>query len=138
MHYTIREYNDYDAQQILPLYASVGWVNYTNHPQMLQEAFRHSLRIYAAYADERLIGVIRVVGDGCSVIFVQDLLVHPDYQRQGVGTALLQQILQTYSHVYQLHLIADRTDQTIQFYKSLGFAADADIGCLAFSRYHIG
>ena len=35
---------------------------------MLEEAYRHSLKIYAAYVEEKLIGVIRVTGDGYSVI----------------------------------------------------------------------
>ena len=39
------------------------------------------------------IGVLRAVGDGQTIVFVQDLLILPEYQRRGVGTALLRALL---------------------------------------------
>ena len=137
MHQTIiKEYNIFSPHEILPLYESVGWVNYTKHPEMLAAAYQNSLKCYAAYLDEQLVGMIRVVGDGVSVVFVQDLLVHPSVQRQGIGTALLHKILEEYRGVYQLHLLTDDTEQTTAFYRSLGFYTDAETGCRAFSRFH--
>lgn len=138
MDYIIREYITYNEDEILPIYESVGWTNYTRYPQMLKEAYLHSLKIYAAYSDEQLAGIIRVVGDGFSVVFVQDLLVYPKYQRQGIGTALLKTIMEDYRSVYQLHLLTDNTEKTIAFYKSLGFVMDTDIDCRAFSKYCVG
>ena len=138
MKYCIREYTDYNEQEVLALYASVGWTNYTSNAQMLKSAFAHSLKIYAAYCDEQLVGLIRAVGDGFSVVFIQDLLVHPRVQRQGIGTALLRRILQEYRHVYQLHLLTENTEKTIRFYRSLGFTMDTDMDCRAFSKYYIG
>lgn len=138
MGYSVREYIDYNEQEILPLYESVRWTNYTKNPVMLKEAYTHSLKIYAAYTDEKLVGVIRVVGDGFSVVFVQDLLVNPEYQRQGIGTVLFKKILEEYCSVYQLHLLTDNSERTINFYKSLGFTMDTDMGCRAFSKYYVG
>ena len=135
MDYNVKEYMDYNEQEILSLYESVGWDNYTKNPQMLKEAYLHSLRIYAAYVDNKLVGIIRVVGDGSSVVFVQDLLVYPEYQRQGIGTALLKAIMEKYRGVYQLHLLTDNTEKTVAFYKSLGFVMDTDINCRAFTKY---
>ena len=135
MDYNVKEYMDYNEQEILSLYESVGWDNYTKNPQMLKEAYLHSLRIYAAYVDNKLVGIVRVVGDGSSVVFVQDLLVYPEYQRQGIGTALLKAIMEEYRGVYQLHLLTDNTEKTVAFYKSLGFVMDTDINCRAFSKY---
>ena len=138
MSISIREYIRYDEGEILPLYESVGWTNYTKAPEMLKNAYCHSLKIYAAYWNEKLVGIIRAVGDGFSVVFVQDLLVDPEYQRRGIGTALLTHILQEYRNVYQLHLLTENTEKTIRFYQSLGFVMDTDMECRAFSKYHIG
>ena len=135
MEFTIKEYTNYNESEVLNLYKSVGWTNYTNNSQMLEDAYANSLRILGAYEKEKLIGIIRVVGDGYSVVFIQDLLVYPEYQRRGVGTALLKQILQDYKHVYQKHLLTENTEKTIQFYKSLGFTMDTDMECRAFSIY---
>ena len=87
---------------------------------------------------DRLVGIVRVVGDGFSVIFIQDLLVYPECQRQGIGTALLKTIMEENRGVYQLHLLADNTEKNVAFYKSLGFVMDTDINCRAFSKYSIG
>jgi len=138
MEYCISEYVDYNEQEILPLYESVGWRNYTQRPQMLKEAYARSLKIYAAYVNNKLAGIIRVVGDGASVVFVQDLLVYPEYQRQGIGTALLKMIMEEYQNVYQMHLMTDNTEKTIAFYQSLGFMMDTDMNCRAFSKFFVG
>ena len=44
-----------DFGAVLDLYASVGWSNYTNHPQQLEQAFHQSLFVMAAYDDEELV-----------------------------------------------------------------------------------
>ena len=102
---------------------------------MLRNAFVHSLKVYAAFINDKLVGIIRIVGDGYSVIFIQDILILPEYQRNGIGTALLKHVLDEYRHVYQKHLLTENSMRTIQFYKSLGFMMDTEIECRAFSKY---
>ena len=135
MEFLIKEYNTYNEKEILDLYSSVGWSNYTNRPEMLKNAYEHSLKSYGAYVDDKLAGIIRVVGDGYSVVFIQDLLIYPEYQRKGIGRALLQHVLQEYKDVYQKHLLTENTEKTIAFYKSIGFIMDTDMECRAFSKY---
>lgn len=135
MEFSIREYNKYNETEILALYSSVGWTNYTDRPEMLQNAYQHSLKIYGAYVEEKLVGIIRVVGDGYSVVFIQDLLIYPEYQRKGIGTALLRHVLNEYKDVYQKHLLTENTEKTVRFYKTVGFIMDTDMECRAFSKY---
>lgn len=130
----ICEYMQYIEQEILPLYASVGWTAYTDHPEQLRKGFENSMLTLAAYEDEQLLGIIRTVGDGHTIVFVQDILVFPEYQRKGVGSALLQAILDRYSHVRQIELATDNTPKTIAFYKSMGFREMSEIGCCGFMR----
>ena len=134
MDFTVKEYSTYNDEEILNLYRSVGWVNYVNQPEMLKNAYANSLKVFGAYENEKLLGIIRVVGDGYSIIFIQDIIVLPEYQRQGIGTALLKRVLDTYEHVYQKTLLTDNTERTIQFYKSLGFQMDTEIECRAFTK----
>mgnify|MGYP001408393643 FL=1 len=137
MTYIIKEYENYNEQEILDLYKSVEWDLYIVDPTMLKNAYNNSLKTYGAYVDDKLVGIIRVVGDGYSVVFIQDLLIRPEFQRQGIGRALMQRIIDEYKGVYQMHLLTDNTEKTIGFYKSMGFIMDTDINCRAFTRLRI-
>ena len=130
----IREYRTYNEQEILPLYTSVGWTAYTDAPDTLRQGFEHSLLTLAAYENGQLVGLIRTVGDGYTIVFVQDILVFPEHQRKGIGTALLQAVLDRFGHVRQMELATDDTPKTIAFYKSLGFSPMSEIGCCGFMR----
>lgn len=130
----IREYRTYNEKEILHLYASVGWTAYTDQPEVLRKGFENSLLTLAAYEDEQLMGIIRAVGDGHTIVFVQDILVFPAHQRKGIGSALLQAILDRYSHVRQIELATDNTPKTIAFYKSMGFREMPEIGCCGFMK----
>ena len=129
---TIREYTDPDWNELMPLYAAVGWTNYTDKPEMLRAAYAHSLCILAAYEDDRLLGVVRAVGDGATIVFIQDILVAPERQRRGIGTALLRALLERFNGVRQIELTTDDTPETAAFYRSLGFADFAGLGCRGF------
>ena len=130
----IKEYKTYKEDEIRALYAAVGWTAYTEDLPALERGFQNSLLVLAAYEDDEPIGLIRVVGDGATVVFVQDLLVAPQKQRQGVGTALLKAVLDRYSDVRQLLLATDNTPKTVAFYKSLGFSELSTLGCCGFMR----
>ncbi len=131
---TLQDYGPYREEEILPLYAAVGWTNYTRDPAMLRAAFARSLCVIGAYEGDKLVGLLRAVGDGCSVVLVQDLLVWPQYQRRGVGTALMKAILSRYAGVYQFQLLTDNTEKTAALYRSIGLAPVDEAGCRAFWR----
>ena len=122
----IREYRQYDEREILPLYASVGWTAYTDQPETLRRGFENSLLTLAAYEENRLIGILRAVGDGQTIVFVQDLLILPEYQRRGVGTALLRELLARYP---QIELTADDSPSLLAFYRKAGFVPMSELGC---------
>lgn len=135
MDIQIKIYSGYREKEILPLYEAVGWTNYTARPQMLEQAYLNSLRVYGAYEEDRLVGIIRVVGDGHSVILIQDIIVHPDFQRRGIGSLLIQKVKAEYEGVYQMHLFTEDREKTIAFYRSLGFQMAKEMGCCGFSIY---
>ena len=117
-------------EDILHLYQAVGWTNYTNQPQMLEQALSHSLVIYLALDDDAVVGLIRLIGDGFSSVFVQDLIVLPSYQRQGIGSALMKEALEDYKEVYQVQLATEQTEKNVRFYRSMGFEALSTYDCI--------
>ena len=130
----IREYKIFNEAEILRLYRSAGWTAYTDQPEVLRKGFENSMLTLAAYEGNQLLGIIRAVGDGHTIVFVQDILVFPEHQRKGIGSALLQAILNRYSHVRQIELATDNTPKSIAFYKSMGFREMSEIGCCGFMK----
>lgn len=130
----LKEYRDYHEAEILNLYAAAGWIAYTENPAALRQGFERSLLVLAAYEENRLLGIIRAVGDGATIVFVQDILVYPEYRRKGVGTALLQAVLDRYQHVRQIELVTDNSEETVAFYRSMGFRDLSELGCRGFMK----
>ena len=130
----IREYTEFNIDEIKRLYSEVGWTAYTENMPALEQGYKNAMLVLAAYKDNELLGIIRAVGDGFTIVFIQDILVFPKKQRQGVGTALLKAVLDRYPKVRQIELTTDNTPKTVAFYKSLGFSEFSEIGCCGFMR----
>ena len=106
---------------LLALYDSVGWTRYLRDPESLRRALENSHRVAAAYDGDRLIGTARTISDGESIIYLQDVIVHPDYQRMGVGRNLVQVIFDSYpGFIGQRVLLTDDEPRQRAFYESLG------------------
>ena len=125
----IRSQQSAALEDVLHLYQAVGWTNYTHQPQMLEQALSHSLAIYLALDGDAVVGLVRLVGDGFSSVFVQDLIVLPSYQRQGIGSDLMKEALADYKDVYQVQLATDESEKTLVFYRSLGFETLSSFQC---------
>ncbi len=132
----IKEYSSFNEQEIMDLYSAVGWTAYTDNMPALKRGFENSLLILGAYEGEILMGIIRAVGDGSTIVFIQDILVFPEHQRKGVGTALIKEVLERFNNVRQIELATDNTPKTIEFYKSVGFKEMSEIGCCGFMKFN--
>jgi len=126
---TIKKQEIVKLEDVLHLYQAVGWTNYTHQPQMLEQALSHSLVIYLALDGDAVVGLIRLVGDGFSSVFVQDLIVLPSYQRQGIGSSLMKEALKDYKDAYQIQLVTEETERTLKFYRFMGFETLSTYDC---------
>ena len=117
----IKEYTQYNEAELLGLYQSVGWGTYFNQPEQLKQAFESSLYILGAFSQKKLLGLLRAVGDGVSVVLIQDILVQPEYQRQGIGTRLIARLFTLCRNVRQIHVLTDDLPSTVDFYTAVGF-----------------
>ena len=126
---TIRKQEIVKLEDVLHLYQAAGWTNYTNQPQMLEQALSHSLVIYVALDGDAVVGLIRLVGDGFSSVLVQDLIVLPSYQRQGIGRSLMKEALEDYKDAYQVQLVTEQTEKNLGFYRFMGFEILSTYDC---------
>ncbi|WP_336921557.1 GNAT family N-acetyltransferase [Aquipuribacter sp. SD81] len=117
---TVARTHDLDA--VVALYRAVGWTGYAERPDVLAVALAGSSRVVTAHRDGRLVGLARVVSDGASVCYLQDVLVHPDERRRGTGRQLVLAVLQPYGAVRQKVLLTDDEPGQRAFYESLGYS----------------
>lgn len=117
------ETKENDFEHIKEIYASENWRAYLQDDEKLKRAFTNSLFSYGAYENNKLIGFVRCVGDGEHIIIVQDLIVHHDYQKLGIGTQLFQYVLDKYKDVRMFLVITDLYDEVDnKFYQKNGLA----------------
>ena len=108
-------------EKIVALYDAVGWSSYTNEPANLMKAISNASYVVTAWNGDTLIGLARCLSDDVSIFYLQDILVHPEHQRAGVGRALLTNCIERFEHVRQRVLITDDEEKQRQFYESLGY-----------------
>jgi ribosomal protein S18 acetylase RimI-like enzyme len=123
-----------DFQKLLDLYDSVGWTTYTSDPETLQKAINNSLYCLTAWSGQQLVGLLRAVGDGLTIIYIQDIIVLESFRRQGIGRALIKRTLDKYENVRQVLLLTDEQPNMISFYKSVGFQQTKDLKLTSFIR----
>ena len=75
-----------------------------------------------AFDGSRLVGYTAVVSNGVTDAYIQDVMVRPEYQRQGVGTQLMQRVLARLEEeqLYMVSVIYG--DESLRpFYEKFGF-----------------
>lgn len=123
-----------DEEKLLKLYHDVSWHAYVDRPKQLVQAIKHSLKVWTVWDKDKLIGLARVVGDGYSIIYIQDILVLKDYQRRGIGSRLLKSILKYYQSVRQIVLLTENREETTKFYEKNGLKDVSQYHCIAFMK----
>jgi GNAT superfamily N-acetyltransferase len=79
-----------EVEQYLALRQSVGW--HRLPADTVANSLSSSIfNVCAVHADE-VIGFGRVVGDGYIYFYLQDIIVHPDWQGHGIGKAIIQHL----------------------------------------------
>ena len=74
-------------QRVSELFSLVGWG--VRNLEEIKSAFEKSSFVRFAYLDNVLVGFGRTVDDGRYYALIVDLVVHPDFQNQGIGSNIL-------------------------------------------------
>lgn len=83
--------------------------------------FEHSLGWVCATDADSLIGFVNVAWDGDSHAFLLDTTVHRDYQRRGIGTALVREAASLAQENGAECLHVDYEENLESFYRGCGF-----------------
>ena len=80
---------DAEPEAIFRLYHLAGWVTPEDGDGWIPAMLRGSWAAAGAFADGKLIGFARIISDGVSDGYVQDVVVDPAWRRQGIAGKLV-------------------------------------------------
>lgn len=105
-------------EELLQLYLSVGWSKHAELEKVKIVLAQSDITV-SARVGATLAGFGRALTDRILYATIHDLIVHPQYQRKGIGSAILEQLLQELRGVRKVSLSATAGAQ--EFYQKYGF-----------------
>ncbi|NLB47083.1 MAG: GNAT family N-acetyltransferase [Microbacteriaceae bacterium] len=109
---------------------AVGWQSHFDE-QVIAASLRASLAgVVFVHSEHGTIGMARAVGDGLQYAYVQDVIVHPDHGGGGIGTMLVERLLELLIPQPGVELFVGlfASDEARGVYESIGFTTDHATG----------
>lgn len=105
------------------LYETTGWNGRVGvySPKELFRAISNSWYVVTVYYEQKLIGFGRIISDGIYQTFITDIIIHPDFQRKGIGRNVMNLLVEKckLSGIQWIQLSAAKGKK--EFYEKLGF-----------------
>ena len=114
------------------LYDDVGWGAYDDN--ITQKALDNTFYSVSAYDDNMIVGYGRIIGDTICFLYIQDIMVKPEYQGNKIGTMIMNKLLEKINEIKQenpdLRVYLGASKNREEFYEKFGFIKriDADLG----------
>lgn len=110
-----------NADDLYALYEIEGWNNFLKlQKEVLHQAMVQSWCVLSAYHENRLVGTARVISDGIINAYLCGLIVHPDYRNKGIGTELIQKLVDKCKK-NNLHVQFFSEEKNSPYYEKQGF-----------------
>ena len=79
-----------EVDEFLEIIESVGFKTYSK--EQVEKALANTMYMVKATADDKVVGIGRVVGDYSIVCCLSDICVRPDYQGKGIGLLIVNKL----------------------------------------------
>jgi len=119
----IKFVDNWSKEDIIRLYRSAGWWKEYYDPSAINQLIAGSFAFVVAVnpSSGKAIGMGRIISDGISDAYIQDLVVLPEYRGQGIGKQLVNALLDRClsKGITWIGLISEPEQDG--FYSSIGF-----------------
>ena len=88
---TIKE-NNKNINEFNLLYDSVGWGAYDK--TISKRALDNTFYSVSVYDDDNIVGYGRLIGDTICFMYIQDIMVKPEFQNKKIGTLIMNKLLE--------------------------------------------
>lgn len=113
-----KETTELPREAVLDLYRANHWSS-ANKPDQLHQALLHSHSLVSAWEGGRLVGLANAISDGYLVVYYPHVVVHPAYQRKGIGREMMARLMRRYAGFHQHSVLADK--DAVTFFERCGF-----------------
>ena len=110
----------FTKEQIQQLFLSVNWIS-GNYPDRLYNALMHSSMVLTVWDDEVLVGLTRVLDDTEMLAQIHYVLVHPNYQGQGIAGRMIEYVKEKYKNFLYIEGMPE-DKKNVPFYEKHGFS----------------
>lgn len=109
-------------EEILSLYKEAGWWDEDENPKKIKGIIKGSLIFVAAFSENKVIGISRVISDGVSDAYIQDVFVTKNQRGKGIGKKMIDFIIKYLKSrgISWIGLISK--PEAEEFYYKLGFS----------------
>ncbi len=122
MQITYKEYTP-TPEEFNNLTEAVDWG--TRENKIIEEALKHTLYSLCVYDENKLIGYGRIIGDKTIFLYIQDIMVIPEYQGKKIGTGIMNKLIEKineYKKVNpEIRTYLGATKGKESFYEKFGF-----------------
>ena len=116
-----------DVKEYLTLRASTNWSQLSS--DQVKQALANDLYSVCVKIENQTVGMARIIGDGAIYFYIQDLIVLPEYQKQGIGRLIMECIEQYFKNKSPvgsfIGLMA--AEGTVDFYQRFGYEVRSDL-----------
>jgi predicted GNAT family N-acyltransferase len=124
---TIKE-NNKNINEFNLLYDSVGWGAYDK--TISKRALDNTFYSVSVYDDDNIVGYGRLIGDTICFMYIQDVMVKPEFQNKKIGTLIMNKLLEKINELkkenpnIRVYLGASKNKE--EFYERFGFVKRID------------
>lgn len=136
MKITYKYEKNINQMQLENLYNDAQWSAYTNDMNQLHQALLQSFDVVTAWHGEKLVGLVRTISDGLTILYIQDILVLQAYQNKGIASELMQVILNKHNSIRQKVLLTEDAPDVRHFYEKNGFHSCDQGRAVAFGKFN--
>ena len=112
------------------LYDVVGWGSYDK--EISKKALKNNVYSISVYDEDQVIGYGRIIGDGYIFLYIQDVMVSPEYQGKHIGTEIMNKLLNKIKEIKKINpdilVYLGASLGKEKFYEKFGFIKREDYG----------
>lgn len=96
------------------IFNPLDWLS-TKDTKILKRALSLSTDVFTAWDENKLVGIVQVIADGGITVHVHYLVVLPEYRNNGIGTKLMNMVIEKYKDYVRLYI--ESKPEKVEYYE---------------------